>query len=360
MSYGKSALQTKKAKRTLVCLLAASMCQSALLAENLVDKIGVSGFLTAKYQQLDDDNFFNGDQKTGVGKDGSWQDTKIGINLTAPVNDKISVATQFFATKDDNFNLTLDWGFVSYAVSDEITIRAGKIKFPVGLVNEYVDVGNTYPWITAPELFYTENLQGPNITRESYTGTSVLWRTSTEDTDVGINIFGGEINLESMDLRKLVGISVRMAWNDTINFQTSYYQGTMHNTLMSVMEEKTHSNFAVGINFDWNDIIGYAEWATTDMEVETMNGTSWYTTLGYQMDEWLPYLTHQHLDKGKESTNPQKQQITTAGLRYDLSDTMDLKVEYSLIKTQSGQGLFESIPADERANRFGIAVDVVF
>ncbi len=342
-------------------LLAVTASPVTLKAENWADRIGLSGFATAKYQQIDQDNYFNGENGTGVGEDGSWQGTKVGINITAPVDEKISVATQFFASQEgENYTLSLDWGFISYSLSDQATLRAGKIKFPVGLVNEYVDVGNAYPWITPPELFYTEVSSGPNITREAYTGISALWGTDYGDTEINVDLFGGEIALDSMDLHKLLGAKFRVSWNDTVAFQATYYQGTMRNTTMTAMEGKTHSNIAVGVTLDWNDLIGYAEWAKTDMETEMMNGTSWYTTLGYQIDEWLPHITYQHFEKGKESMSPQKQQMVTAGVRYDLSDSADLKLEYSLIKTDEGSGLFENVPTDKNAGRFGVAVDVVF
>jgi len=335
-----------------VAVLAASLSTVDVRAENWADRINISGFATAKYQQIDEDNKFNGEDGSGIEKDGSWDGTKVGINLTAPVDEKISVATQFFASNEGgNYALTLDWGFVSYSFSDEVTLRTGKIKFPVGLVNEYVDVGNAYPWITPPELFYTEVAAGPNITREAYTGLSALWGAEYGDTEVNVDIFGGEIALDSMNLHKLIGAKFSIAWNETVTFQTSYYQGTMRDTSMAAMEGKKHSNVAVGLSLDWNDIVGYAEWADTDMETEIMNGSSWYTTWGYQMGDWLPHLTYQYFEIGEKSTSPQEQNMTTAGLRYDLSDVADLKFEYSIINTEKGQGLFENAPVDDSTNR---------
>jgi len=52
--------------------------------------------------------------------------------------------------------------------------------------------------------------------------------------------------------------------------------------------------------------------------------------------------------------------LVTAGLRYDLSDSADLKLEYSVITTDEGRGLFENSPSDKNVGRFGVAVDVVF
>ncbi len=360
MANGRYSISFPTPKPLFMGTAAALLCTLTLNAGNWADRIGLSGFATAKYQQLDEDNFFNGGNGEGVGKDGSWYNTKFGINITAPVDEKISVAAQLFATHEDDFNMVLDWGFISYSLTDEVSLRSGKIKFPVGIVNEYIDVGNTYPWINPPELFYTEIASGPNVTREAYTGASALWETEAGETEIGIDLFGGEIGLESMNLKKLLGMKIRLDWDDIVAFQATYYRGTMRDTAIAAMEGKIHSNIALGLNFDWNDLIGYAEWAKTDMELEAMNGTSWYATLGYQMDEWLPHLTFQHFSKGKDSATPQEQEMVTAGVRYDISDSSDLKVEYSRIKTKKGKGLFANTPVDDTAGRFGIAIDVVF
>ena len=60
----------------------------------------------------------------------------------------------------DKYSTHADWAFASFTLSDEFTLRAGKIKFPVGLVNEYVDVGVNYLWISAPVLLYSNEPAG--------------------------------------------------------------------------------------------------------------------------------------------------------------------------------------------------------
>lgn len=355
-------------------LLAASLCSSPVLAENWADRINVTGFMSAKYQKIDKDLFFNGDDgthddgerggttTTAIGKDGSWTGTMLGLNLNTAIDDRITLAAQLLATLEDgDYAVHLDWGIVSYALTDEFRIRAGKIKFPTGIVNEYVSVGNAYPWITPPMLFYTEESDGPNITREAYTGASALWEYSSGDMNMNADVFGGEIKLEGMFLRNVTGAKFHIDWNEEINFQASYYRGIMRGPEMRAMEGLAHTNVALGMRIDWNNIVGYAEWADTDMETRMMNGSAWYTTWGYQMGNWLPHLSYQYLEKPEgTAAQLQEQTMSTAGLRYDLSDSADIKFEYSVIKTEKGRGLFTETPTDKSINMFGVAIDVVF
>ncbi len=356
-------LRKLRPEYVIFSLFAAGLCSSPAVAENWADRINLTGFTSAKLRVLDEGSFFNGDKNTGIGEDGSWRGTMLGLNLTIPVSNRITIASQFLSSQeDDNYALHLDWGFVAVGLTEETKVRAGKLKFPTGIVNEYISVGNAYPWITPPQLFYSEDVSGPSITREAYTGADALWEYSRGEINMSADLFGGEIKLDEMDVRKMGGIKLALDLDEEVAFQASYYRGTMRNTTghMSIMEGRIHSNFALGMRVDWNNIIGYTEWGATDMQTDTMDGTSWYTSWGYQMGDWLPHLTYQQFEKGGGSASPQEQKMTTAGLRYDLTDTVDLKFEYSIIKTEKGRGLFNSTPLDDNIQMFGIAIDAVF
>ena len=354
------------------------LASSQLVAANWADKVKFNGFMTTAYHKTDTKTSFNGEDVSaegtgGITEDGSFNGTKLGLNLTIPVNERITVATQFLSIMEgkNNYNTHLDWAIMSYRVTDELQVRAGKIKFPTGIVNEYRDVGNSYPWIAAPILFYSTEAFGPNNTSESYTGVSGLYEYSLDDTLITAEVLGGEMEGEELYLRNLIGAKLSLNWDDTVNFQATYYRGDMVKMgtpagIMIVNPRRAHSNLAFGMNADWENIIVYAEWAQTGTEQESTDGTSWYTTLGYQIDDWLPHVTYQSLDKGKNTANETHTNMITAGLRYDLFDNADIKFEYSHINTPKGPGLFEGTAGidladkDKNVNMFDVAFDLVF
>ncbi|MDF1884369.1 hypothetical protein JHD49_10490, partial [Sulfurimonas sp. SAG-AH-194-C21] len=334
---------------------------------NWADTVQLKGFMSTAYQKTDTKTSFNGEGLAGINEDGVFNGTKLGINLTIPINNKITVATQFLSILEgaENYNTHLDWAIISYKLTDELQFRAGKIKFPTGILNEYRDVANSYPWISTPVLFYSTEAIGPRNTSESYTGVSGLGEYYIEDTLISLDIFTGEVEAEEMYLRQLIGAKLFLNWDDTLNLQATYYQGEMVRMAGMVMTNSAiHSNYAFGMNLDWNNIIAYAEWAKTDTQDDTTSGTSWYTTLGYQIDDWLPHITYQSLERGIGSTDEHLQNMTTLGLRYDLFDNADVKFEYSYINTPTGAGLFEdetfNPTTDKNVNMFGVAFDLVF
>jgi len=352
--------------KILYSAVALALCSTQAFSANWADKIQLKGFMSTVYQITDSNTSFNGEELAGISDKGNFNNTKLGINLTVPVNDKISVATQFFSALEgeNNYNTHLDWATMSYKLTDEFQVRAGKIKFPAGIVNEYRDVGNSYPWISTPVLFYSVEGFGPRNTNEAYTGLSAVYELYLGDTLLSFDTFGGEFEGEALYLRQLAGVKALLNWDDIVNAQVTYYRGEIVE-LEGVTQNdgKIHSNLAVGLNFDYEDIIGYAEWAKTDTQVDETSSMSWYTTLGYQIGDWLPHATYQTLKRGTGTDEATIQHMTTVGLRYDLFDNADIKFEYSYINTPKGAGLFEETyneKSDENTNMYAVAFDLVF
>ncbi len=343
------------------------LASSALWAQSWVDRTHLNGFLSARYNITNEKTPWLGSlDEDGINDDGSFYGTKLGLNISSDLSDRISVMSQLFASSQENdFSVHVDWAFGAFRLNDNFQLRAGKIKYPVGIVNEYVEVGVTYPWIQAPVVIYTENQDGPQATRESYNGASLLWDTSAGDWTWGLDFFGGEVNLENMKVKKMVGVTARADWDETVLFQVSYYQGDMKtnpgmSAMMAAMNNKQHSALVGGVKVDWNDWIAYVEGAKVEMDFKMMgvavgDSDSWYATLGHRFGRWLPHVTYQDWSRDNDDGH----RITTVGLNYNISNKVVVKAEGSQIKTD-GDGLFDSTPSDDSMRMFSVAVDMVF
>lgn len=357
-----------------VPFLALALSSSAVLATDWVERTDISGFYSARYSSSDEEAYFHGDRETGINNDGSFQGTKLGLTISSRVTDDVSVAMLLMSAMDDageSFDTHVDWAFASFRLSDDFTLRAGKLKFPVGLVNEYVDVGTTYPWISAPLLVYSDKAAGPQATREAYTGISLLWESDIGDSDwrVGSDFYFGQVDLENMTVKDVRGVTLRANWDDILELQASSYSGTMHtnpmmNMMMAAMNEKEHSATTFGVKVDWNNIVAYAETAKVEMDFSMMgrtvgNSESWYATFGYYFGKFLPHITRQDWERD----NGNNHQISTLGLNYSLTESIVVKLERSRINTNNfatQAGLFDSPPSSGSANMTSLAVDIIF
>lgn len=353
-----------------LCLFAAGMPAQA---ENWADRTVINGFLSARYSVTNDPLFFQDTrQNNGINQDGSFRGTNLGLNVTSRISDRLTVASQLFSSiEDNNYATGVDWAFARFNLSDDFAVRVGKIKYPVGLVNEYASVGVTYPWIEPPLAIYSTSSSGPQATRKGYSGADVLWNHNVGDWTLGADLFSGQVSLTGMTVKKMHGITARADWNDMVTFQASNYSGKMipddpTTAAGMMMNNKTHSATVAGAKVDWNNFLFYGEKAKVKMDVtmmgvKTMDSDSWYATLGYRItDRILPHYTHQNWKQGDGDGH----KISTFGINYSLSPNAVVKLEYSNIKTDKN-GLFvndagTATGPGHDVHMTSFAVDVVF
>jgi len=395
-------LITQKRLATIIISSSLLMVQSVYAAD-WTEKVTIRGFASAVYQQTDDPVFFNGDcarefadngsgvvvaqpcanstdpgtvngvtpANGGINEDGSFRRTRIGLNINANINERVTLQTQFLVLEEeDEYKMHLDWGFISVGLNDNNTVRAGELRLPVGLVNEFQSVGFSFPWIEAPQLFYTSDFNGPNVTRESYRGLNYLWQGYADDWAFTTEIFYGDIALEGMSLNGMFGATLKAEWDDAVYAQASTYSGKMlYEPRMAAMLGETHQVSTFGMGGDLSSFLFYAEYAHVTMGMDVQESNAWYTSVGYQFEEITLMLTYQDMTKGDvagvDDALKNSQTMSSASLRYDFAYNTALKFELSQIDTEKGVGLFAAgattdlKPADS-VNMFGMALEVLF
>jgi len=359
-------MSTKTGKLTAAAVslaLGNSFITSTTVAAEWTDRVRLNGFADAIYQATDEPVAIHGNSgEGGIDNRGNFTGTKLGVNLTAQINDRITLYTQLQGEHSESYKVHVDWAFMAIELSETFTLRTGNIKFPVGVVNEYIDTGYLYPWLQAPRVIYSQMVpNGPQAIRDSYSGASLLFSDNFDDWTLGADIFGGEVKMESADVRKTQGVTLRADWNDEVLIQASTYTGLMENaTTSTAMNNQKHDVSTLGVKADVNNFVVYTEYASIKMGTLTnMKANTWYATLGYHFGKWLPFFNYEDFKKGAGNSLT-KQNFSTIGLRYELMRNTALKMELSRIKTKTGTGMFESAPNDNSTNQFGIGLSVIF
>lgn len=393
-------------KKTVIAsaITAAMLCgaSTAAKADDWWEKINLAGFATTTYQQSNDKVQWQPRVEepgvagmpqvlpkytNGVDENGSLRGTRYGFNISAQVNDFTTINSQLFASQQEgHYALRLDWAVVSFQLTDEVAVRTGKIKFPVGIYNEYVSVGYAMPWIQAPAVIYSPEPYGARAVREAYTGASLLYNAEAGDWVYDIDLFGGQVDFEDALLKNMIGLTAGANWDDTVQFQASHYQGTTYpdlsNPMFMMINEQSNHTTVLSVKADWNDILFVYETSKVELDgvmagvpTELMYTDSWYSTLGYQIGDFLPHYTYQSLEQGDGDEN----KISTLGLRWDVASSVAVKFELSRVSTVVGsQGIFlgglfgveSDVPAGtaggnlikpaDDVTMYGISVDVIF
>ena len=364
------------------------------IASSSASAIQFDGFLTTGASWHDDENnnrYIGSLGDRGVTNDASFEtDTRFGLQISSDIAENMSVVAQILGTgTDGNFDAIVEWAYADYKFNDWLSVHAGKIKQPVYLVNDYVEVGFAYPWIRPPvEVYYLNNplntvngieflLQfpvGPGmLSLQPYFGSNrddipntggagffeaerirgIDIKYSGRGYSVHASSFGCEVNIEGQ-------------MND-VPADFSPYGGAADTPLnINLAGNGRCRVHAAGFNVDLSDMVVYSEWTkreTTDgLSRPFGNQDAWYTTLGYRFGKWLPHVTFASID-GETSTyegasglavtcggdgslcggvdNPLMnfpvaiQTSMTYGLRYEINDSAAFKVEYSVVDVEN-------------------------
>jgi hypothetical protein len=91
-------------------------------------------------------------------KRGSFEFNEVGLNFTVPLTDKLRTGIQLFS-RDlgpiGNYAPRADWFYLDYKVDDWFGIRAGRVKIPVGLYNDTVDIDAGRVQVLLPQSIYS-------------------------------------------------------------------------------------------------------------------------------------------------------------------------------------------------------------
>lgn len=112
------------------------------------------GFVSQGYLYSTNNQFFGKTNK------GTFEFNEVGLNYSVSPIDKLRVGVQLFSRRlaDIGKNkVQIDWAYGDYRFRDEIGLRAGKFKVPLGLHNQSRDADVARTWILLPQSLYDES-----------------------------------------------------------------------------------------------------------------------------------------------------------------------------------------------------------
>jgi len=134
-----------------VCLTVVGSSCAAELAG-----VDIHAFVSQGFVQTTHGNNF----PTNNSEDGSFNFNEFGINFGKQITSKLHVGMQLFAQDRGyygNDDITIDYAYGDYRLTDWLGFRAGKIKNPMGLYNETRDNDSLRTNILLPQGIYTDS-----------------------------------------------------------------------------------------------------------------------------------------------------------------------------------------------------------
>ncbi|MCQ4294275.1 porin [Pseudomonas stutzeri] len=309
----------------------------------------------------------------------SWrgdQLSKFGAQLSYGITDTLGVTVQATAkAQQDEWKANLEWAYLSLQANDQLMLRAGRLRSPVYMYSESLDVGYSYPWLRLPDEVYSQ------VQVTNYEGIDAVYTVPLSYGSVTFQVAGGQAKNRDyyaydeqfdIDYGNLFGASVSLSTNDFGMLRIGYVEadiktditGTVDATaigfgandplsLLNLNKEKGKFT-SIGYQYDNGTWISSNEWTSRLIENDGMEAIdSFYLMGGRRFGDFLPHVTYAQLDD-----NGGRQSSWTLGLNYQAAPTVVVKGEYKRVDTKNGyDGVFtrsaQEVFDNEVNGRFG-------
>ncbi len=320
-----------------------------------------NGFGTVGFTHLGGEDDGRGYGVQGQTND-SWrgdQLSKFGAQLSYGITDTLGVTVQATAkAQQDEWKANLEWAYLSLQANDRLMLRAGRLRSPVYMYSESLDVGYSYPWLRLPDEVYSQ------VQVTNYEGVDAVYTMPLSYGSVTFQLAGGQAKNRDyyaydeqfdIDYGKLFGASVSLASNDFGTLRIGYVEADIKTDITGTVDatalgfgaseplsllnlDKEKGKFtSIGYQYDNGTWISSNEWTSRMIENDDMESVdSFYLMGGRRFGDFLPHVTYAQLDD-----NGGRQSSWTLGLNYQAAPTVVIKGEYKRVDTKNGyDGVF--------------------
>ena len=289
----------------------------------------------------------------------SWrgdQLSKFGAQLTYGVTDTVGLTLQTTAKAyGDEWKANLEWAYLSWQSTDNLMLRFGRLRTPVYMYSESIDVGFSYPWLRLPDEVYSQ------VQLSNYEGADIVYNLPLSFATLSFQLAGGIAKNRDyyiydeefdIDYDNVFGSSVSLATNDFGTFRVGYVEADIDTdisgsftdifgnpgTASLLALDKDKGKFtSIGYQYDNGTWLTANEWTSRVIENDGSNSTdSFYLMGGRRFGDFLAHVTYAQLDEDEG-----RQSSWTLGLNYNILPTVVLKGEYKRVDTTGGyDGVF--------------------
>lgn len=317
------------------------------------------------------------------------------IQVRSDLGNRLSVTAQVMGRGSDDFNARFEWAFITYELSENMRINAGRLRTPFYRYSDFMDVGFAYDWLRVPQGVYGlgfNNIEGVSL---YHTGELASFDSTLQ---LILGSFSGDITIAGNAANAKINTIAGVTWElerGIVSVRTAYLSGTSTinapalNPLFAGLNQAGLPNVVAELDFDddASEFVGLGVtldnglWVLVSEynRINVKNSffakrENYYLSLGYRFDSVTPYLSFEREDHRSKSNIYQpyttllpaqllqpliavveSQAIETrswnTGLRYDFHPAAALKIQYSNEKNTL---------TNNRSDALAVGVDIVF
>lgn len=379
-------------------LLALSL--AGLLSAPVYADVTINGFASIKAgMTLDSD-----DTLYGYDDDLDFRNESLfAVQLSSDLGEKLSVTAQLMGRGAEDFDIGFEWAFLSYQLSDNLRLNAGRLRMPLYKYSDFRDVGYAYDWLRVPQSVY-------GLGFDTLEGVSLYHTTQLGNFDSALQFvagsYSGETDVSNVfvdaEIKNILGVAWELG-QDWYSFRAAYLRGdvsiameqaelgpglTIGNVFTALndnglaaltdaisADEDSGSFMGFGFTGDKNDWVVVAEYTKVTLDDSFIaDQKNYYVSVGHRFDSVTPFVSYERVDNGAKTeiyapyqnvlppqllfpvagivaSQLRDYQIYNVGLRYDFHPSAAFKVQYSSQKDKT---------LDDSTGLIAVGVDLVF
>ncbi|QFS88738.1 MULTISPECIES: hypothetical protein [unclassified Marinobacter] len=256
-----------------------------------------NGFFSTGYARASNDAGYAGITEESEVKDLSL----FALQGTFDVTQKSQIVMQLVGRGADDWEPKVEWAYLSHRPTNNLQLRAGKMRLPFFMYSDSLEVGYAQPWARPPQSVY-----GP-IAVTSYVGADASYNWNFDNSSLNANFFTGftdeDGNSGDVQLRNIAGLN--LTWTDyvwTVRGIAATAEADIDATRLAaqapagadvntVLADGDRGNFyGIGASYDngnWQ-IIG--ELTRVEVDGKFADTDSAYLSIGHRFGSWTPYI----------------------------------------------------------------------
>ena len=286
--------------------------------------------------------------------------SKFGGQLSYGLTDTLGLTVQATAKPlQDEWKANLEWAYLSWQASDALMVRVGRLRTPVYMYSESIDVGFSYPWLRLPDEVYSQ------VQLSNYEGVDAVYTLPLSIGSLTFQAAAGQAkdrdyfaydDLYDIDYTKIFGANISLATNDFGTLRAGYVESDIKTDIngtvvgivppgVGVLQQQSLLNLkkekgkftSIGYQYDNGTWLSANEWTSRAVENDRQgNIDAFYLMGGRRFGDFLAHVTYAQLDD-----DAGRQVSMTYGLNYNIAPTVVLKGEYKRVDTSGGyDGVF--------------------
>lgn len=311
------------------------------------------------------DEFLADYPKAGV-YDDDWSfspDTSVGVQLKADLDKDFKFVIQATSNGASDYDVELDWAYISYQLNPEFSIQAGRKRLPLYYYSDFFDVGYAYHWIRVPADNYTWQIS-------NYNGINLQYQSYLNEWDLLINLYTGREDSSNNELLSLLSsASVDETWKNMlglvaelsghwVDLRATYMQGQIDRSVEGVVvaEDVKQVFSGLSVNFNVNRFILLSEINKYERDASDIIIDTYMVSVAYNWGRFTPHITRSTLKQQQNLAGGDEEHATNSiGIRWDYDDSTAFKIQYD-----STQDKGVVIPVLGDSELISLGVDFVF